>query len=247
MSPGGMSWTRGTRPCRYRVGTRRRLRRLLVPPCRLPLRRLPLRRQRLRLLPRRRWGTAPSAYADAGTGRPCILATCWAQEASGHPTVPARAMNKETQATVDTGSVVTLLRPDLAGGREGPPMEVTCVHGDTRTYGTCHVVVRTPQGVFTARAGIVPRLPVPLLIGRDCPIFRRFWDPARASRGRRDAAADDAAGDDKEGQGGTRRDKEGQGGTRRRRSLVPTRYLHGRVPLLPGAWSSGGGVWHPAT
>ena len=87
-------------------------------------------------------------------------------------------MNKETQAILDTGSVVTLLRPGLAEGREGPPMEVTCVHGDTRTYETCHVVVRTPQGVFTARAGIVPHLPVPLLIGRDCPIFCRFWDPA---------------------------------------------------------------------
>ena len=49
-------------------------------------------------------------------------------------------------------------------------MEVTCVHGDTRTYGTCHVVIQTPQGVFTARAGILQHLPVPLLIGRDCPI-----------------------------------------------------------------------------
>ena len=35
-------------------------------------------------------------------------------------------------------------------------MEVACVHRDTRTYGTCHVVVRTPYVVFTARAGIVP-------------------------------------------------------------------------------------------
>ena len=73
-------------------------------------------------------------------------------------------------------------------------MEVACVHGGTRTYETCHVVIRTPHGVFTARAGIVPNLPVPLLIGKDCPIFRRLWDPARESRGRRDAVAA-AAGD----------------------------------------------------
>ena len=46
------------------------------------------------------------------------------------------------------------------------------MHGDTRTYETCHVVVRTPRGVFTAQAGIVPHLPIPLLIGRDCPIFQ---------------------------------------------------------------------------
>ena len=128
----------------------------------------------------------PSAYADEGTRRPCMLATCWAQGMSGTPTIPARVMNRDTQALLDTGSVVTLLRPDLAGGKEGGPMEVACVHGDTRTYGTCHVVVRTPYGVFTARAGIVPQLPVPLLIGRDCPIFHRLWNPERGSRPRRE-------------------------------------------------------------
>ncbi|KAK0145660.1 hypothetical protein N1851_015441 [Merluccius polli] len=50
----------------------------------------------------------------------------------------------DTQALLDTGSVVTLLCPKLAGGRQGEPIEVACVHGDTRTYETCHVVVRTP-------------------------------------------------------------------------------------------------------
>ena len=128
----------------------------------------------------------PSAYADWGADRPCMLATCWAQTTSRSPTIPARVMNQDTQAIVDTGSVVTLLRPDLAGGREGKPIEVACVHGDIRSYKTCHVVVRTPQGVFTARAGIVPHLPVPLLIGRDCPIFNRLWDPTRELRDRRE-------------------------------------------------------------
>ncbi|XP_056453659.1 uncharacterized protein LOC130388261 [Gadus chalcogrammus] len=98
-------------------------------------------------------------------------------------------MNQDTQALLDTGSAVTLLRPDLAGGKAGEPMEVACVHGDTRTYPTCHVVVRTTHGVFTIRAGIVPHLPVPVVIGRDCPIFRRGWDPVLESRGRREAVA----------------------------------------------------------
>ena len=128
----------------------------------------------------------PSTYADEGRRRPCMLATCWAQGAVGTPTIPVRVMNRDTQALLDTGSVVTLLRPDLAGGEEGDPMEVACVHGDTRTYETCHVVVRTPYGVFTARAGIVPHLPVPLLIGRDCPIFHRLWNPERDTRPRRE-------------------------------------------------------------
>ena len=97
-------------------------------------------------------------------------------------------MTQDTQALLDTGSVVTLLRPELAGGKGGDPMEVACIHGETRTYGSCHVVIRTPYGVFTARAGIVPHLPVPLLIGRDCPIFHRLWDPERENRVRREPA-----------------------------------------------------------
>ena len=84
-----------------------------------------------RYCPGNRDVSMPSAYADRGTGRPCMLATCWAQTKSGSPTIPARVMNQDTQALLDTGSVVTLLRPDLAGGREGKPMEVACVHGDT--------------------------------------------------------------------------------------------------------------------
>ena len=110
----------------------------------------------------------PSAYTDQGAGRTGMLATCWAQGTSESPTIPARVMNRDTQALLDTGSVVTLLRPDLAGGKAGEPMEVACIHEDTRTYETCHVVVWTPHGVFKTREGIVPHLPVPLLIGRDC-------------------------------------------------------------------------------
>jgi hypothetical protein len=110
-----------------------------------------------------------SAYADQGRAEPCLLTTCWAHQKPGVPTLAVRVGNQDTQALLDTGSVVTLLRPDLAGGWRGEHIKVTCVHGDTRTYETCHVVVWTPRGKYTARAGIVPNLPVPLLIGRDCP------------------------------------------------------------------------------
>ena len=100
----------------------------------------------------------------------------WAHQEAGGPYIPARVGDQNTQALNDTGSVVTLLRPDLAIGRLGEPNEVACIHGDTRTYAMCQVVVRTPRGAFTVRAGIVPNLPVPLLIGRDCPIFNRLWE-----------------------------------------------------------------------
>jgi hypothetical protein len=93
------------------------------------------------------------------------------------PTILLQVRRKDTQALLDTGSIVTLLRPDLAGGRRGEPMEVTCVHGDTATYETCYAEAQTPRGMFTARAGVVPRLPAPVIIGRDCPIFHRLWNP----------------------------------------------------------------------
>ena len=129
-----------------------------------------------RYCPENRDVSMPSAFAGEGRPGPCLLTTCWAHQEAGAPNLPARVGDKDTQALIDTGSVVTLIRPDLAVGRTGEPMEVACVHGDTRTYDTCHVVVRTPRGAFTVRAGVVPNLPVPLLIGRDCPIFHRLWN-----------------------------------------------------------------------
>ncbi|CAL8319734.1 unnamed protein product [Boreogadus saida] len=50
-----------------------------------------------------------------------MLATCWAQE---RPVVrPSRrgVMNRDTQALLDTGSVVTSFAPDLAGEECGIP------------------------------------------------------------------------------------------------------------------------------
>ena len=127
----------------------------------------------------------PSAFADEGLTGPCLLTTCWAHQKPGAPNLPAWVGGKDTEALLKPGSVVTLLWPELAEGRRGEPMDVACVHGDTRTYETCHVVVRTPRGVFTERAGIVPNLPVPQLIGKDCLIFHWLWNPESGPRPRR--------------------------------------------------------------
>ena len=126
----------------------------------------------------------PLAFAGEGRSGPCLLSTCWAHQKPGTPTLPVQEGNKDTQALLDTSGIVILLRPDLAGGRRGEPIEVTCVHGDTRTYETFHRVVQNPRGVFTARARIVPHLPIPLL--RNCPIFHRLWNPKPGSRSLRD-------------------------------------------------------------
>lgn len=53
----------------------------------------------------------------------------------------------------------------------GPGMEVGCVHGVVQAYPTVTIEVCTPKGAFKVEARVVPNLPVPLHVGRDCPIF----------------------------------------------------------------------------
>ena len=77
----------------------------------------------------------PSAFAEEGRSGLCLLSTCGTRQTPRAPTLPVRVGKKDTRALLDTGSIVTLLRPDLVGGRRGDPIEVTCVHGDTRTCG----------------------------------------------------------------------------------------------------------------
>ena len=92
----------------------------------------------------------PSGFAAGGKTGPCLQSTCREPNELRAPTLLVRVRRKDTQALLDTGSIVTLLRPDLAGGQRGEPMEVTCVHGDTATYETCYVEVQTPRGMYTA-------------------------------------------------------------------------------------------------
>ena len=50
----------------------------------------------------------PSAFADEGRSGPYLLTTWLAHQKPGAPTLPVRVGNKDL---LDTGSVVTLLRP----------------------------------------------------------------------------------------------------------------------------------------
>ena len=103
------------------------------------------------------------------------LTTCWAHRGTEAPRLPVRILGRDAEALLDSGSHVTLLRPDLANGTPGPSIPVSCVHGETRTYPTTHVKVQTTRGAFEVWAGVVENLPVPVLIGRDCPIFWQLW------------------------------------------------------------------------
>ncbi len=72
----------------------------------------------------------------------------------------------DTEALVDSGSMVTLVRPEFAGPLMGREISVSCIHGVTRNYPTAEISMVTPRGQFRVRTGVVECLPIPVLVGR---------------------------------------------------------------------------------
>ncbi|KAK0143307.1 hypothetical protein N1851_018559 [Merluccius polli] len=116
----------------------------------------------------------PTASLSDRRGGGCRRTTCWSHERTVSPSMPVWVGRQDTHALLDSGSLVTLVRPGLTDGTPGRSIEVGCIHGQTESYLTERITVQTPKGTFTVQAGVVPNLPVPLLIGRDCPIFKRL-------------------------------------------------------------------------
>ena len=205
---------RGSKPeqARYPVGEERggRERRRTVPPATqrsspTNLRAQPPQPPQPRTSPRRRcyvcglddhlsWTCPNRAYdrdvtmetADASETprRSLYVTSCWAHQKTSRATLPVRVEGVDTHALLDSGSAITLVRADLVATVEGDSIPVTCVHGDVRQYPTTSLHVQTPKGETTVQAGVIPNLPVPLLIGTDCVLFERYW-AAGASQGKR--------------------------------------------------------------
>ena len=100
---------------------------------------------------------------------------------TGTLTIPARVMNQDTQDLLDAGSVVTLLRPDLAGNRWRSPASTGIPVSMRPAMWSCGPpteYLRPGRGSFPTYRS--------LLIGRDCLIFHCLWNPERGSRRRRD-------------------------------------------------------------
>lgn len=114
----------------------------------------------------------------------CFFSECGLPERTAVPRLPVKIGQRDTWALIDSGSHLTLVRPEFAEGDHGEAVEVTCIHGDVRKYPTQRLVVQTTLGTFTVWGGVVPELPVPLLLGRDCPILDR-WYGGRQGRPRR--------------------------------------------------------------
>ncbi|XP_053540472.1 uncharacterized protein LOC128634211 isoform X1 [Ictalurus punctatus] len=93
------------------------------------------------------------------------------------PEVPSLTVwveGKPVTALLDTGSAVTLAQPSILpdGHRPSGTLTMTCVHGDTREVPAAEVQIRGDAGTWPLQVGIIPKLPVPLLLGRDWPGFR---------------------------------------------------------------------------
>ncbi|XP_061837515.1 uncharacterized protein [Nerophis lumbriciformis] len=115
--------------------------------------------------------TAPSSDA----GKPCLHTGRGRRQ---HASLPVKIGGTDAHALLDSGSAVTLVHVDLAGPLSEDTVPVTCVHGDVRQYPVSHIHVQTPRGNALVAAGVVPNLPVPLLIGSDCVLFGRYWTPS---------------------------------------------------------------------
>ncbi|KAF7706759.1 hypothetical protein HF521_020013, partial [Silurus meridionalis] len=97
------------------------------------------------------------------------------------PTLSVKLDGRITEALLDSGSNVTLARPSVIarGTKRMGSIPVACVHGDVHEVPTVRVRVANGGGEWPLVIGLVPNLPVPLLLGRDWPGFQRQQAIAR--------------------------------------------------------------------
>ncbi|KAJ8346383.1 hypothetical protein SKAU_G00277840 [Synaphobranchus kaupii] len=122
-------------------------------------------------------GSAPSPF-------PCgYLTAGWAETCESAPRFPVKIQGRDTEALLDSGSGITLVRPEFVEGPHGDPVVVSCIHGDDKSYPTSLITIHSPKGTVSTRVGVVPGLPVPVLIGRDCSLFSKYWGIPQAAKG----------------------------------------------------------------
>lgn len=119
----------------------------------------------------------PTASTSDSSRHPChFLTICWAHEGAAASRVPVKIGRQDTEAIIDSGSMVTLIRPEFAGPVMGREISVSSIHGSyTRSYPNAEVTMVTPQGQFQLQAGVLDHLPVPVLVGRDCQAVSAYW------------------------------------------------------------------------
>ncbi|KAL6462441.1 hypothetical protein MHYP_G00288630 [Metynnis hypsauchen] len=74
---------------------------------------------------------------------------------------------------MDSGSTITLLRPAKFPWLwpSGETLLISCVHGEVCYFPTAQIQLEENRCHWPLTVGLVPDLPVPLLVGRDFPGF----------------------------------------------------------------------------
>ena len=118
-----------------------------------------------------------ASASEVATGRPWGLRMeCWAEESGPSPVTPVRANGKDTTALSDTESMVTLIRPDFAKSPNlTDTVAIMCIHGETQDYPATLLHLQTTKRQHTGPVGVVPYLPVLVLLGRDFTMFCQLW------------------------------------------------------------------------
>ena len=108
---------------------------------------------------------------------PQVQGTCWHTELAPARKTPVKIGGLETYAFLDSGSMVSLIQKTMT--QDGAAVEgevaVSCIHGDTQIYPRGKVRLITPVGRISMHMGFSTNLTVPVLLGRDCPIFDKLW------------------------------------------------------------------------
>ncbi|KAG6933893.1 zinc finger BED-type containing 9, partial [Chelydra serpentina] len=108
-------------------------------------------------------------------GGPCDLISLVGVAMVPHRyTRPVKMNGIATTALVDSGSAVTLVSGKLVGQDQltrAKRSGISCVHGDINYYPTIPVKIEALGHPTKVMVGVVPKLPYPVLIGRDFPGF----------------------------------------------------------------------------
>nr|XP_042696181.1 uncharacterized protein LOC122172154 [Chrysemys picta bellii] len=97
-------------------------------------------------------------------------------------TRPVKINGAETTALVDSGSAITLILGKLVKSSQllqAKRVAVTCVHGAVSHYPTIPVEIEVQGNPIEVTVGVVPKLPYPVVIGRDYPGFDNLLPPER--------------------------------------------------------------------
>ncbi|XP_029928572.1 uncharacterized protein LOC115374014 [Myripristis murdjan] len=84
---------------------------------------------------------------------------------------------KPAQALLDTGSEQTLVHPSVLNDQcllGGPGLDISCVHGDHRTYPTAAVYVEVAGQTYLLTVGVVRNLAHQVILGQDIPILQEL-------------------------------------------------------------------------